>query len=213
MRKLADYSADLHTVAPGGGLIEDALIAQGERVVCGVDESGRGPLAGPVVAAAVIFRDCGSIRQARDSKSLTARQRERHFERLTAETDYAVGIGSVAEIEEQNILRATLRAMARAIAELRQQPTLVLVDGNRAPAAGAPVRCMIGGDRYVATISAASIIAKVTRDRIMAAYHEEYPQYGFNRHAGYPTFQHRRALQEFGPCPIHRRTFHGVCAD
>lgn len=187
---------------------EQEARAQGATIVCGVDEAGRGPLAGPVVAAAVILPDGCFIPGVRDSKQLTARQRSRlYLEVVRSAVDFSVGISEAAEIDEVNILRATWRAMARAVEGLRPLPDLALVDGL--PVQGLPTahQAIVGGDAKVHAIAAASIIAKVTRDRIMTAYHALYPQYGFAEHKGYGTPAHLLALREHGPCPLHRRSF------
>jgi ribonuclease HII len=195
----------------GGRLpVERELVASGLSKICGTDEAGRGPLAGPVVAAAVIFRDGDLLWSARDSKTMRPNARENFFEKATQEFEYAVGMCSPQEIDELNILRASLTAMERAVALLPSEPSVVLVDGNRRLTIKIPSRAIIHGDARVAVIGAASIIAKVTRDRLMCEYDEQYPAYGFARHFGYPTEEHRRQLKQFGPCPIHRRTFHGV---
>ena len=190
--------------------IERELCAQGVTPVCGTDEAGRGPLAGPVVAAAVLFRDCETLWLARDSKAMTARARDEYYTRVTQELDYGVGICTAEEIDQLNILQASLVAMERAVGALNAVPALILVDGMHRLRLSIPSRAIKHGDARVAVIGAASIIAKVTRDRLMCDYDAHYPAYGFARHFGYPTEEHRARLQQFGPCPIHRRTFHGV---
>ena len=197
---------------PGADLpIEEQLIQAGYVYVYGVDEAGRGPLAGPVVAAAVLYRPCEALKLACDSKAISATIREERFVQITSDFIYGVGIGSVDEIDAVNILQASMLAWRRAVQQILQQaPSIVLVDGNYPLPGDTPSRAIIGGDARVAVIGAASIIAKVTRDRMMAQYHEQYPQYGFAHHMGYPTTEHRRILKEVGPCPIHRKTFHGV---
>jgi len=176
--------------------------------VAGVDEAGRGPLAGPVVAAAVILDPARPVDGLRDSKKMSDRQRDAAFETLHRHA-IAIGVGQAdcQEIDELNILHATLLAMRRAVDALGCVPTSVLVDGNRCPDLLMPVDAVIGGDGTVPSISAASIIAKVTRDRIMLALHERYPHYGFDQHKGYPTKAHRLALREHGPISEHRRSF------
>lgn len=177
-------------------------------LVAGVDEAGRGPLAGPVVAAAVIFRDGVVIEGIRDSKQLSAARRETVAslirERAVA---FALGTAEVAEIDALNILRASLLAMSRAVTALQIAPQRVLVDGNHLPELSCEARAVVGGDRRIAVVSAASILAKVARDAIMTELDRHYPQYGFARHKGYPTRAHREALKQHGPCPVHRRSF------
>ncbi|HSG63414.1 MAG TPA: ribonuclease HII [Gammaproteobacteria bacterium] len=181
--------------------------------VAGVDEAGRGPLAGPVVAAAVILDDSRPISGLRDSKVLTAVQR-RELSRCIRRNAraWAVALAQPAEIDTLNILQASLLAMERAVAKLTVAPTVVRIDGSHAPRfAGAEprfeVEAVIDGDASIAAISAASILAKVCRDRLMRAWHRQYPVYGFAQHKGYPTRGHLSALAAHGPCPIHRRSF------
>ena len=176
--------------------------------ICGVDEAGRGPLAGPVVAAAVILPLGIEIPGLNDSKKLGEKQREALFGIITqSAAAYAIGQATVEEIDAINILEATYLAMTRAIAGLPGTPDICLIDGNQA--AGVPYfnRCIVGGDGICASIAAASILAKVSRDQIMADLHEGYPQYGFDRHKGYPTKAHYGALDLHGPSPHHRKTF------
>lgn len=176
--------------------------------VAGVDEAGRGPLAGPVVVAAVILPSTPGFSGLDDSKRLSREQRETLFVEIQAKAvSWAIETVEVEEVERVNVLTATLNGMQRSVRALDPVPTLVMVDGNRAPELSCEVRTIIEGDRWVPSISAASILAKVTRDDIMRRYHEEFPQYGFDRHKGYPTPEHLEKLKEFGPCPIHRRTF------
>ena len=190
---------------------ERLLRARGARRVAGVDEAGRGPLAGPVVAAAVILPEGFSHPDIRDSKRLTPAQRERLVPVITgAAVAWAVAEASPAEIDAQNILQATLRAMERALAALALAPDYLLVDGPTLPAAFVPGEGVVGGDGRVACIAAASILAKVHRDRLMEGHHARWPVYGFAAHKGYGTPVHLRALAEHGPCPIHRVTFKGV---
>ncbi|BCN38308.1 ribonuclease HII [Alicycliphilus denitrificans] len=177
-------------------------------LVAGVDEAGRGPLAGPVVAAAVILDDQQPIAGLADSKTLTAARRERLFDEIRAKAlCCSIAEASVEEIDRLNILQATLLAMRRAVQGLRLKPTLALVDGNRLPRLDMPAEAIVKGDARVAAISAASILAKVTRDRWCAELHAQYPQYGFAGHKGYGTAEHLAALQAHGACPQHRRSF------
>jgi ribonuclease HII len=173
-----------------------------------VDEAGRGPLAGPVAAAAVILDARRPIAGLADSKRLSAPVREELAEQIRAQAlAWAVGHATVEEIESLNILHATLRAMQRAVEALAVQPSLVLVDGNRAPALPYPVRAIVRGDATEAAISAASILAKVCRDALMLDLDRRYPMYGFARHKGYPTPDHLAALEKHGPCKVHRMGF------
>lgn len=180
-------------------------------VVCGVDEAGRGPLAGPVSAAAVILDPHKPIEGLRDSKKLTEQRRTRLAavirERALA---WSVAFADIEEIDQLNILQATLLAMRRAVLSLKIQPHRVLVDGLYCPDTGLPSEAIIKGDSKVAVISAASIIAKTARDEKMLELHQQYPNYGFSVHKGYPTPAHLRALQEFGVSPVHRRSFRPV---
>ncbi|MBI4537826.1 MAG: ribonuclease HII [candidate division NC10 bacterium] len=179
--------------------------------IAGVDEAGRGSLAGPVVAAAVILPADAVIPGLADSKLLRPRTRERLAEVIGAAcVAWSVAAVEAAEIDATNILRATLAAMARAVEGLASQPALVLVDGNVTPRLSMPVRAIVQGDRRVAAISAASILAKVTRDRLMEAWSRQFPRYGFAQHKGYGTALHRANIARYGPTPIHRRTFAGV---
>jgi ribonuclease HII len=181
--------------------------------IAGVDEAGRGPLAGPVVAAAVVLDPNRPIEGLRDSKQLTALQRRRLAIRIRADAlAFAVAQASVAEIDRLNILQASLLAMRRAIEALRPVADLVLVDGNRLPQIAIASRAIVGGDAIEPAISAASILAKTHRDALMRALHKRYPEYGFARHFGYPTPQHLARLSELGPCAVHRRTFAPVRA-
>lgn len=188
--------------------------------LAGVDEAGRGPLAGPVVAAALVFdreflvaEQSGVLRGINDSKTLSALQRERFFVLLTTSPHvaWAVGQADMLEIDQLNILRATHQAMARALAALpAPPPDFAIVDGLPVPGLPCPSLAIVKGDGRSLSIAAASIIAKVTRDRIMLAFDARYPVYGFARHKGYGTSEHTRALLEHGPCPIHRRSFRPV---
>jgi ribonuclease HII len=177
-------------------------------LVAGVDEAGRGPLAGPVVAAAVILDDLNPIHGLNDSKKLTAKRREALFDEIRARAlCFAIAEASVQEIDQINILQATLLAMKRAIEALRLPPKLVLVDGNRLPTLSIRAEAIVQGDALVPAISAASILAKVQRDRLCQAMHQQYPLYGFDQHKGYGTAQHLAALQAHGPADCHRMTF------
>jgi len=179
-----------------------------EGLLAGVDEAGRGPLAGPVVAAAVILDELQPIAGLADSKKLSARQRERLYDEIRAKAlCCCVAEASVEEIDEINILQATMLAMRRAVEGLRLKPALVQVDGNRVPLLNVPAQAIIKGDAKVQAISAASILAKVHRDRLCGLLHEAYPQYGFDAHKGYPTADHVAALRRHGVTPAHRRSF------
>ena len=177
-------------------------------LVAGVDEAGRGPLAGPVVAAAVILDDLKPIAGLNDSKKLTAKRRERLCDEILAKAlCCSIAEASVQEIDTLNILQATLLAMRRAVDGLRLKPVKVLVDGNRLPVLDVRAEAIVQGDALVPAISAASILAKVHRDRMCAQLHAQYPQYGFDRHKGYGTAEHLQALAEHGPSPWHRSSF------
>ena len=182
-------------------------------IVCGVDEAGRGPLAGPVVAAAVILDPKRRIRGLDDSKVLTAQKREALYEKIVERSlAYCVASASVEEIDRLNILHATMLAMKRAVEGLSVTPTLARIDGNRCPTLAVRSEAVIGGDALVPAISAASILAKVTRDRMLLTLHEQFPMYGFDAHVGYGTARHLAALTEHGPCEHHRRSFAPVRA-
>jgi ribonuclease HII len=177
-------------------------------LVAGVDEAGRGPLAGPVVAAAVILDDLAPIKGLADSKQLSAARREKLFDEIRAKAlCCSVAIATVEEIDRLNILQATLLAMQRAVQGLRLKPRKVLVDGNRLPALDVLAEAIVSGDALVKSISAASILAKVSRDRMLQELHLQHPAYGFDRHKGYGTAAHMHALQTLGPLPVHRRSF------
>ena len=178
------------------------------RVVCGVDEAGRGPLAGPVVAAAVILDPARAIDGLRDSKKLSQARREALAVAIRdGSLGWAIGQASVDEIDQLNILQASLLAMRRAVEALPVVPTLARVDGNQAPRLACGVELIVGGDATEACISAASILAKVERDRMMRALHSLHPEYGFDRHKGYGTALHLESLKRHGPCSEHRRSF------
>ena len=192
-------------------LFERSLSSFGYRYICGIDEAGRGPLAGPVVAAAVILPSGLLIPGVRDSKLLASRQREILFE-LIAREAISIGVGAVDNhtIDEINILQATLLAMKRAVACLPLEPDYLLIDALTLPGFPRGQKGIIHGDNLCMTIAAASIVAKVMRDRLMDRYHQEFPQYQFNAHKGYGTRAHLQKIKEFGPSPLHRKTFRGV---
>lgn len=188
--------------------LENEIYDEGVALLCGVDEAGRGPLAGPVCAAAVILpRNC-VIPGLNDSKKLTEKKREALYD-VIRERALSCGIAfaTVEEIEEHNILAATFLAMNRAIAQLAPKPELALIDGNRNTDIRMPSRCIVGGDGKCADIAAASVLAKVTRDRYMLQMAEQYPEYGFEKHKGYGTKAHYEAIRQYGPSPIHRPSF------
>lgn len=188
--------------------IENEIYDSGVSILCGVDEAGRGPLAGPVCAAAVMLPRGLNIPGLNDSKKLTEKKREELYGIICAgAVCYGVAFAGVEEIERLNILNATFLAMNRAIAQLSVPPQLALIDGNRDSGIEAPSRCIVKGDALCADIAAASVLAKVTRDRYMTALASEYPQYGFEKHKGYGTKQHYAAIREFGPSPAHRMSF------
>ena len=188
--------------------LENELYDGGISTLCGVDEAGRGPLAGPVCAAAVILPRGLVIDGLNDSKKLTERRREQLYDEIKEKAlHWAVAFAGVEEIETLNILGATYLAMNRAIAGLGVVPELALIDGNRAKGVEYDTRCVVGGDGKCADIAAASIMAKVTRDRLMCELDAQYPGYGFERHKGYGTAAHYAALRELGPCPAHRLSF------
>ena len=188
--------------------LENEIAAEGFETLCGVDEAGRGPLAGPVYAAAVILPRGLQIPGLNDSKKLTEKKREELFDVICEKAlDYAIASASVEEIEERNILGATMLAMNRAIAGLKTRPDLALIDGNRNKDIETPSRCVIKGDATCADIAAASILAKVSRDRVMLELAKEYPAYHFEQHKGYGTALHYEALRQYGPSPVHRPSF------
>lgn len=197
-------------------LAQQSLLFQSERMIAGVDEAGRGPLAGPVVAAAVILDPGHKIDGLADSKILSESRREFLYANIRQQSlAWSVGWSDRAEIDSLNILHATMLAMRRAIIGLNIPPDLVQVDGNRLPhlqfsGTWIPGEAVVGGDATIESISAASIIAKVTRDGIMRDLDEIYPDYGFARHKGYGTAEHRACIQRIGPCPQHRRSFRPV---
>ena len=188
--------------------IEQSYYAQGITCICGVDEAGRGPLAGPVCAAAVILPANLEIPGLNDSKKLSDKRRRELFPVIMEQAiAYGIGLADHQEIDEINILQATFLAMERAMQNLSVKPELALIDGNREKDFGLPVKTVVHGDSLSANIAAASVLAKVTRDDIMLTMAEEYPGYGFEIHKGYGTKAHYEALAEKGPCPIHRMTF------
>jgi len=182
----------------------------GRAPVAGIDEAGRGPWAGPVVAAAVILDPQAIPDGIADSKALDSEMRESLYSRIVATSIIGVGIADVERIDRDNILNATLWAMSEAVVALAVQPRLALVDGNRMPRLPCEGRTLVKGDARCLSIAAASIVAKVTRDRLMIAQANEWPDYGFDRHKGYGTPEHRSALERFGATPLHRRSFRPV---
>lgn len=188
---------------------EKLLQAKGFSKICGVDEAGRGPLAGPVCAAAVILPVGLTIEGLNDSKKLSPAKREQLYDNICQQAEaYSVAFASVDEIEEYNILNATFMAMMRSIEGLKVPADFALIDGNKLPPTlSLPAKAVVGGDGISASIAAASILAKVTRDRLMQQMAEEYPGYLFEKHKGYGTKEHVAALRELGPCPIHRMSF------
>lgn len=204
LSKAAEKRATRQMWAEQAGL----LFESPDDIICGVDEAGRGPLAGPVTAAAVILDPARPIAGLDDSKALSAKAREALYELIVERAlAWCVASASVEEIDSLNILHATMLAMRRAVEGLSVTPTLAKIDGNRCPVLPVRSEAVIGGDALVPSISAASIIAKVTRDRLLLELHETFPVYGFDAHAGYGTAQHMAALREHGPCVHHRRSF------
>ena len=188
--------------------LENEIYAEGFSLICGVDEAGRGPLAGPVCAAAVILPRGLEIEGLDDSKKLSEKKRGKLYDDIVnAAVSYGIAFASVEEIEQYNILGATFMAMNRAIEQLSPKPELALIDGNRNKGICIESRCVVKGDSKCADIAAASILAKVTRDRYMLEMAEKYPQYRFEQHKGYGTKLHYEMLREYGPSPIHRRDF------
>ena len=188
--------------------LENELLDRGVAPLCGVDEAGRGPLAGPVYAAAVMLPRNLVIPELNDSKKLSPKKRDALYDAILAQAvSYGIAFATVEEIEKWNILGATFLAMNRAIEQLSEPPALALIDGNRNSGIHGNSQCVVGGDGKCAEIAAASILAKVTRDRYMLQMAEQYPQYGFAQHKGYGTAAHYAALREYGPCPIHRPSF------
>ena len=190
---------------------ENRAVERGFSRVAGIDEAGRGPLAGPVVAAAVVLPEAFPGSGVADSKKLTSRQRDRLYRHIYVHA-VSVGIGIIdpVEIDRINILRAALLAMAIAVDNLRPRPDYLLIDGNQKIPSALAQEPVVGGDSLSLSISAASIVAKVTRDRLMERYDQEFPEFGFGRHKGYPTAAHREAIRRYGCCAIHRTSFKGV---
>ena len=189
---------------------EEKAAAEGYKAVCGVDEAGRGPLAGPVCAAAVILPQGKIIAGVNDSKKLSEKKREALFEVIKAEAlSYCIAYASVEEIESMNILNATMLAMKRAVEGLSVRADFAMIDGNRLPQLDIDAEYIIKGDAKSMSIACASILAKVSRDRLLYQYAEEFPQYGFDKHKGYGTKVHREALMQYGPCKYHRLSFLG----
>ena len=186
---------------------ERQYAAQGCKRIAGIDEAGRGPLAGPVVAAVCVLPPDTVFQGLNDSKQLTESERERLFAEITEQADFGIGIAEATEIDRFNILKATFLAMSRALTKLGLKPDVVLVDGHLAPSFGILTVPIVGGDGKSASIAAASILAKVTRDRIMVKLHSQFPQYGFLGHKGYGTPEHLAAIAKHGPCSIHRKSF------
>ena len=189
-------------------LYENEAYEKGYQYVCGVDEAGRGPLAGPVCAAAVILPKGMIIEGVNDSKKLTEKKREALFDVICEKAlSYSIVFADVAEIEEVNILRATMNAMKRAVESLDVKADFAYIDGNTMPPIDIDGECIVKGDAKSMSVACASILAKVSRDRLMLKYADEYPEYGFEKHKGYGTKVHTEAIREFGPCAIHRPSF------
>lgn len=189
-------------------LYERKALSQGYELVCGVDEAGRGPLAGPVYAAAVILPKETVIEGVNDSKKLSEKKREALFDQIReTAVSYCIASASVEEIDELNILNATFLAMRRAVEGLTPQPQMALIDGNQLPPLQLPAQCIIKGDSLSMSIACASILAKVSRDRLMKELALQYPQYQLEKHKGYGTKLHRELILQYGPSPIHRKTF------
>lgn len=187
---------------------EKEALAKGYKSVCGVDEAGRGPLAGPVCAAAVILPEGVIIDGVNDSKKLSEKKRESLFDVIREQAlSYSIAYATVDEIEEINILNATMLAMRRAIDGLEIKADYAMIDGNKIPPIDIDAECIVKGDAKSMSIACASILAKVTRDRLLYKYAEEYPMYGFDKHKGYGTKVHREAILKYGPCPYHRKSF------
>ena len=189
-------------------MYENECINSGYNLVCGVDEAGRGPLAGPVFAASVILPVNTVIEGVNDSKKISEKKRETLFEIIKQKAvAYSIAYSTEEEIDEINILNATFLAMSRAVYGLKPKPDIALIDGNKAPELNIPTRCIIKGDAKSQSIAAASILAKVSRDRLMKEMSIKYPEYQFEKHKGYGTALHRELIKKYGYCPIHRKTF------
>lgn len=189
-------------------VFEKEALAKGYKSVCGVDEAGRGPLAGPVCAAAVILPEGVIIDGVNDSKKLSEKKRESLFDVIREQAlSYSIAYATVDEIEEINILNATMLAMRRAIDGLDIKADYAMIDGNKIPPLDIDAECIVKGDAKSMSIACASILAKVSRDRLLYKYAEEYPMYGFDKHKGYGTKVHREAILKYGPCPYHRKSF------
>lgn len=189
-------------------LYENEKYNEGYKIICGVDEAGRGPLAGPVYAAAVVLEKGQTIEGVNDSKKLSEKKRELLFDKIINECkDYSIGTASEKEIDELNILQATFLAMKRAVDGLSVKPDCALVDGNQIPNLGCDVTTVVKGDAKTESIAAASILAKVSRDRYMLEMAEKYPQFGFEKHKGYGTKLHYEMIEKYGICDIHRKSF------
>ena len=187
---------------------EKEALAKGYKSVCGVDEAGRGPLAGPVCAAAVILPEGVIIDGVNDSKKLSEKKRESLFDVIREQAlSYSIAYATVDEIEKINILNATMLAMRRAIDGLNVKADYAMIDGNKIPPIDIDAECIVKGDAKSMSIACASILAKVSRDRLLYKYAEEYPMYGFDKHKGYGTKVHREAILKYGPCPYHRKSF------
>ncbi len=210
-KNLSLFPESIYSSTPEPFFYEDLARREGYAWIAGVDEAGRGPLAGPVVAGAVILPQGVELAGVTDSKKMNARTRELAFSGIH-EAALTTGIGVVSHryIDEFNILKAALEAMKRAILALDPLPDFLLIDGISSVPMSIPQRCLKKGDLISRSISAASVLAKVYRDRIMLRYHEMYPDYGFDKHKGYGTARHMEAIKQHGPCPIHRMTFRGV---
>lgn len=190
---------------------ETTARTNGHNTIAGVDEAGRGPLAGPVVAAAVLLAPDCRFEGLDDSKKLSPKARENYFLIIKNQAlGYGIGVVGVKTIEEINILQAALLAMKHAVEALPEKPSLLLIDGNKPINSEIEQWTIVKGDSLSQSIAAASVLAKVTRDELMKQYHEQFPQYAFDKHKGYGTRLHRNLIREHGPCPIHRRTFKGV---
>lgn len=191
---------------------ERQLQSQGSGRIAGIDEAGRGPLAGPVVAAACLLPEGAVLPGLNDSKQVLEVDRERLFQLITTleNCEWAIGVASAMEIDRINILKASFLAMYRALEQLKQKPDVILIDGHLVPSFGIPTVPLVKGDSRSASIAAASILAKVTRDRLMKEFDLQYPQYGFALHKGYATPEHLKAVQMYGPCAIHRKSFEPV---